>query len=158
MTQLRVTLKRDLGDGGAWLDQSNGSPSHLHQVLKALVQDSNVDVTARQATIATGVIGSYLVKAKDKTKNVPQLTQLDIHCEGPGTATNTVVQVRVNGTVKGTATVVAAATGAGLTARAVISPAIDLFDQDLVDLNVSTAPTGGTGLTAVARIRSVIVE
>lgn len=153
----RVILKRELGEAAAWLDKSNGGQSSLHQVLKSMNYDCNADVVGRQSNIATGVIASYVVSLADKTRNT-QLKELQIAVGGSGTTTNTVVQVRVNGTSKGTATVVAAATGAGLLNKVAISPAIDLADGDVVDLNVSTAPTGGTALTAVARIRSVTVE
>lgn len=160
LTVQRVILKRGAGDdGGAWQDQSSGAPSTLHSVLKSMISDSNADVVGRLAVIATGVFASYVVSLKDATRNT-QLVELQIGIPtgDAGTTTNTVVQARVNGTVKATATIVAAATGSGLVNKVVLSPAVDLKDGDIVDLNVSTAPTGGTQLTAVARIRSVSVE
>jgi len=85
------------------------------------------------------------------------LDTLSIDLAVCGTAGQTDVQVRVNGVAKATLTITnAEADGIFKVSTTPINLA--LAKGDVVDINVSAAPTGGTGLSATARLRPVTVE
>ena len=143
------TLKQYLGDAGAAIDESHGA-DRLYDVLKALAEGLSEMVTAYQATIATATIAAMVT---DKNTVLDSLRTSVAVC---GTATTTTVQIHVNGVSKGELSTAHDDTD-GIKKSLVISPAIDIVAGDLIELVVSAAPTGGTGLSATARFRPVTV-
>lgn len=144
----RKTLKKFLGEGASLLDDSNGA-HNLYAVLKELAEGASEILTAYQANVATGILTSFVVQ-RDST-----LRGLAISLAVCGTAGSTTVQVRVNGVSQGDLTI--ANTDADPTYK-VLSLDLNVNVGDVIDINVSAAPTGGTGLSATARIRPVIAE
>jgi hypothetical protein len=132
-----TTLKKTIGDGGGGNDRVHGSDT-VYDVLKAMALEPRALHSARLATIATGIFSSLIVKGKRKP------VELRAEVEVCGSAGSSVVEVRQNGTV--IATLTFANTDADPTKKSVAITAV-LADNDKLDFNVSTAPTGGTGLT-----------
>lgn len=144
----RKTLKKFIGEGASLLDDSNGA-DNLYDVLNELVEGVSDCVTAYQAVVATGIIGSIVVQ------RASTLRSLSASLAVCGTAGSTTLQVRVNGTSKGS---LSWANTDPDPSYKTLSLDINVAAGDVVDLNVSAAPTGGTGLTATARVRPVIAE
>lgn len=143
-----ATLKRSLGEAGAFIDDSHGE-NQLYKVLKALAEQGTV-YGAQLATITAVAFGGFTVDQATKLHSL--MTRVAV-C---GTAGQTDVRVRVNGTlVGGTATTLN--TDADPT---VVTVALDieLAAGDFVELVVTAAPTGGTGLTGSLRMSPVTVE
>lgn len=143
-----VILKRDLGNAAAHIDASNGAP-RLYDVLKALVEGVSDNLNWYQATVATGILNGMVMEKAGVIRNLSGYLAV---C---GTAGATTVQVRVNGTSKGTFTIDNADPDG---TKKSVDMNIDVAVGDVVDLNVSAAPTGGTGLTVSARIRPCKAE
>lgn len=147
----QANLKKSLGEAGAFFDDSHGE-NRLYDVLKALAE-SGETLNVTQAVIATAVLATLIVDRASKLGN------LWVNLEVTGTAGSTVLEVKVNGTIVGAITVgnaVADDTSAGL-ALADLAGA-DLEAGDVVSLEVTTAPTAGTGLHATLRLKAVTVE
>lgn len=145
-----ATLKRSLGEAAAFIDDSHGD-DRLYKVLKALAESGN-PLDAEQAVIATGVIGSKVVSQEE------WLTELLIRIGTTGTAGSTTVQANVNGVGQTPDVTIANTDPDGSTATAVFDPPIQLVPGDLVEIEVTAAPTAGADLTAAAKLQSVLVE
>jgi hypothetical protein len=145
-----TTLKKTVGDGGGGADRSHGSDT-LYDVLKSMAKEPRLLTSARLGTIATGVFHKFVASGKRK------LLEFVVEVEVCGSAGSTVVELRQNGTVIGTLTF--ANTDPDPTTKRVAVTTF-LADGDRVDFNVSTAPTGGTGLSAAVyeRFGSIDVE
>lgn len=155
----RTTLKRLMGDAGAGLDQSHSppAPGRLYDVLAALVNQSRPPLLQANVagTIATGVLNRITITAPDV------LRELSARVDVCGTAGQTVVQVRVNAVSVGSLTIDnAAADPTQVKVQLGTTPGagIDVKDGDIVDINVSTAPTAGSGLTVAVRSCPIDVE
>lgn len=143
-----ATLKSALGDGGSFFGDSHGE-DNLYKVLKALAEEG-APLNARQATIATGIIGGMLV---DKaTKGVA----LRIAIGTTGDSGSTSVRAKLNGTLTG-ATATIANTAADGT-KAAVALDIALVAGDLLEIEVTAAATNAADLTASIHTRDVTVE
>jgi hypothetical protein len=107
--------------------------------------ETPIDVLGSQSTVATGVIGGRIMRAKGLLRGVSAKLLV---C---GTAGATTVQVRKNGVSAGEVTIDNADPD-GTMKTVGINPAVTLAAGDMVDLNVSAAPTAGSGLAAFADI------
>jgi hypothetical protein len=143
-----ATLKRALGEADAFIDDSHGE-NHLYKVLKALAEEGT-HLSAYQGTIATAILTGMVI---DKATKLVSLRTAVAVC---GTAGATSVRVRVNGTLVGATATTDNAAADGTKTQ--VDQDIDLVAGDLVQLEVTAAPTGGTGLTASLHFRSVTVE
>lgn len=145
-----TVLKKLLAEGGAGQDRSHGSDT-AYDVLKSMALESRPLLSTRLPTIATGVLAELINKGKRK------LTAFKARVAVCGSAGSTVVELRVNTVVVGTLTF--ANTDPDPSTKEVAVNTV-LADGDLVDINVSTAPTGGTGLVATGyeRFGSIDVE
>lgn len=142
-----ATLKKTLGEGGAFFDDSSGE-DNLYDVLKALAEGHS-DLDAYQAAAATAVIASKII---DKPT---RLHSFRLNVAVAGTAGQTDVDLVVNGDVIATLTVDNAdADGTSVESEAAALP-LDLAEGDLVQLEVSAAATDATGVTASCRISGV---
>ena len=143
-------LKQYVGDAAAGLDNSHSprNGSRLYDVLKQLALGKPL-LSVMQATIATGVLARIPITAPDT------LRELSVRVDVCGSAGATTVQARVNTIVVGTLTVDNAATDP---TQVKLALAVDLKDGDIVDINVSAAPTGGTGLAVALRSSPVDIE
>lgn len=144
-----ATLKKWMGKAGAGLANDHGFDD-LHDVLAALAAGGAEQVSSYLATIATGLLGAMVVSQAGK------LNSLKAAVGTTGTAGATTVQVLVNGVSKGEVTV--DNTDDDGTVATDDELGIDLAAGDVVQLNVSAAPTAGADLVATARISSVVVE
>jgi hypothetical protein len=147
---MTITLKRSLGEAGAFINDSENGADTLYDVLNALCTGLSQNVTAYQAVVATGIIASMVV---DQDCVLDTLACKLAVC---GTLGATTVQLRVNGTAKCTVTIDNADADGTYEISAAAGFAVEA--GDLVDINVSAAPTGGTGLSATGRLRPVTVE
>jgi hypothetical protein len=146
----RAILKRGLGEGGAFSDTFGGYPgASLYEVLKAALRTGQM-LTVRQATIATGVITKMVATQPMVLRDV------GVHVEVAGSAGSTVVEIRKNGVAQNTITV--ANTASDPSTQLVNNLALELAAGDVLDFNVATAPTGGTGLVVTANFAPVDIE
>jgi len=156
-------LKKYLGEANAGIDNSHDpgpgtKKSRLLDVLTALCLGKPL-ISATLPTIATGVLARQVITGPDT------LRELSARIDVCGSAGNTVVQVRVNTVVITSLTIDNAAADPTQVKIAIPSVALgtdskgfDVKDGDIVDINVSAAPTGGTGLTATVRSSPIDIE
>lgn len=145
----QALLKQYVGEAGAGSDASHSpsvTPSKLYDVLKQLAAPKPYLTAHVPGTVATGVLARLPITKSDTLREL--VLRLDI-C---GSAGATTVQVRVNGTLvtNGALTIDNAAvdpTQSKIT-LGTAGAGVDVKDGDLVDINVSVAPTAGSGLTA----------
>lgn len=145
---MTVTLKKDLGKAGAFLDES-GPYDNLHDVLVAMAQGPIGAANAFQATIATATLNAVIASGAGK------ITGLKTSVGTTGTAGDTTVQVHLNGVSQGELTT--SNTEADGTAKS-LDLDVDLVEGDLVEIVVSAAPTAGADLAASVKLQPVIVE
>ncbi len=136
----------EAGAGGASDHSPSATPTKLYDLLKQLAQPKPYLSAHVPGTVATGVLARLPITRPDTLREL--VVRLDV-C---GSAGQTVVQARVNGVLvtNGALTIDNAAAdptqvkvtlGSG-------NAGIDVKDGDIVDINVSTAPTAGSGLSA----------
>ncbi len=147
---MTAVLKKSLGEAGAFIDESNGRPSRLHESLEALAEGS-MDLTGDQgspsvATLATFVAGKAM-----------RLQSLALNMGTAGTGGQTDVAVDVDGADVATATV-DNADADGSTALADLSTPVDVAAGAVVKLEVTAIPTGGANLVATAMFSGLQVE
>jgi len=149
-------LKQYVGEAGAGSDASHSPsalPTKLYEILKQLCLGKPL-VSVIQPTIATGVLARIPITAPDT------LRELSARVDVCGSAGSTVVEVRVNTVVVGSLTF--ANTDPDPSQKKVTlgtgNAGVDVKDGDIVDINVSTAPTGGTGLAVAVRSSPVGIE
>lgn len=146
---MAVTLKKDLGQGGAYLGDQSFPNDDLPAVLRAMCTGPTGSLCAYQATVATAILNGVVCNGPGK------LTGLRTSVGTCGTAGATTVAVLVNGVSKGTLTTDNA--DADGTKKS-LSLDVDLVAGDLVTLTVTAAPTAGADLVASASLQPVIVE
>jgi hypothetical protein len=156
-------LKKYTGEGGAGFDASHDpgpgtKKSKLLDVLTALCLGKPL-INAHLPTIATGILARAVITGPDT------LRELSARIDVCGSAGNTVIQVRVNTVVITSLTIDNLAADPTQVKISIPSVALgtdtkgfDVKDGDIVDLNVSAAPTGGTGLTATLRSSPIDIE
>jgi hypothetical protein len=144
-------LKKYLGEAGAGFDASH-SPrvgAKLYDVLASVAAPKPLLSSNVAGAIATGVLARMPITAPDT------LRELCVRIDVCGSSGQTVVQARVNTVVVGTLTVDNAAVDPS---QVKLALNVDVKDGDIVDINCSTAPTGGSGMTAVIRSSPVDIE
>jgi hypothetical protein len=147
---MTVSIKRDLGQGQAFLgDRSFSSSDGLPDVLRALAQGPIGQLNAYQATIAAATLNGIVACGAGK------IVGLRTSVAVCGSADSTTVQVQKNGTSVGELTT-GNAEADGIKKSLAID--VDIVAGDLIQLVVTAAPTGGTGLTVSAKLQPVIVE
>lgn len=146
---MTATLKKSLGEAAAFIDESHGT-DRLYDVLKTLAENGAEMLTDKLATIATGLLSGFVV---DKPSKLIGLRTSVGVC---GTADSTTVQVLVNSVSKGELTT--ANDDADGTKKSLVITPLALAAGDLVQLNVSAAPTAGEDLVATVRMQPVTVE
>jgi len=159
----QTILKKYLGEAGAGADGSHDpgpgtKKTKLYDVLAALCLGKPL-INAHLPTVATGILARAVITGPDT------LRELALRLDVCGSAGNTIVQVRVNTTVIASITIDNAAADPSQVKLSLPSTALgtdtkgfDVKDGDIVDLNVSAAPTGGTGLTATLRSSPIDIE
>lgn len=144
----RATLKRSLGEAGAFFDESNGE-DNLLAVLQAMAASSGETIGYSQATPSTGIKGAILCDSPTKLANVYMKATV------AGTSGSSTVAVLVNSVSKATLSVGNAE--ADGTAKG-LAIGLDLEAGDLVELSVTAVATAATGLSATVRLKPVTVE
>lgn len=134
-------LKQLVGDGGAGHDQSHGSDT-LRDVVAAMIDGMPPAVTARQATVATGVVNGCVV---DRTGRYDVVLEMDVGTTG--TADDTVVEAQANGTLIPDVTGTIDNTDADGTSVRAEAQNVLLTRGDVVQLEVTAAPTAGANGT-----------
>lgn len=144
----RATLKASLGEGGAFLDDSNGD-DNLHAVLAALAASSGETIGYSQASPTTGIKGSLLCDSPTKLSNIyvkvgttgsGLQTDFDVNVNGVQVAQLTVSNTEADGVSKG------------------LSIDLDLEAGDLVELEVTAVATAVADASATVRLKPVTVE
>jgi hypothetical protein len=143
-----IVLKQNLGEAGALVGDKSIGVDTLYDVLKAQIQ-GGTPLTAYQATIATATLNGIVL---DKPHKLTNLRTAVAVC---GTANSTTVQVHKNGVSQGELTT---ANDDADGTKSSLDLDVDCVAGDLIQLVVSAAPTGGTGLTATAKLEPVDVE
>lgn len=151
---MRATLKRSLGEAGAFICDSHGS-DRLYDVLKALAMAGGDLLTATVATPSVAVAATLLVDQPTR------LASFAIDVGTCGSANTTTVVVTKNGTAITGATISVANTAADGTS--VVLDASDFGDVeldpgDLVAISVTAVATDVANLNAAVRLNPVKVE
>lgn len=145
---MRATLKRSLGEAAAFIDDSHGE-DRLYEVLKALAGQGET-LSGRQDAVTADVLASIIVDEETTLKSFRTVLGTT------GSAGQTDVELKVNGsTVATLSTTNAEADGMS---KAATGLPLDLEAGDLVEIEVTAAPTAGANLTATARLGAVTVE
>lgn len=143
------TLKKWMGEAGAGLANDHGY-DNLFDVLSEIALGGSEHLSSALAVIATGVLDALVVG------QVSKLTSLKASVGTTGTAGATTVQVLVNGVSKAEVTVDNTDTDGIVITDEDLD--VDLAVDDVVQFNVSAAPTAGADLVATVRMSSVAVE
>ena len=144
----RATLKRSLGEGGAFIDDSHGD-SNLYAVLQALAASSGEVLSYFQASPTTGVKATILADSPTT------LATVYAKAGTAGTAGTSTIDVLVNGVSQGTLSIdnaEADGTSKGLAYN------VELEAGDEVRLSVTAVATGAADLSATVRLKPVTVE
>ena len=147
-------LKKLLGEAGAGLDDSSGLSSTLREVLTNMVK-AGVPLAVRQGTIATGI----LIRMVAQFDGV--IGDLGLTVGTTGTAGATSVVVNKNGTVLATAPVAVDNTDSdGISSSTDLSsdPAAAFVKGDIIDIEVTAAPTAGANLDVSLHLRPASIE
>lgn len=144
----RATLKRSLGEGGAFIDDSHGE-DNLYAVLAALASNGP-SIDAKEATPTIGIKASKVVDAPTK------IGTLYTNIGTTGTALQTDVRVRVNGSlITGTLTTdnaEADGTSKGLAYD------YELEAGDLVEIDFTAVATNAANVAASLKLQPVTVQ
>jgi len=144
----RATLKRSLGEAGAFFDDSHGA-DNLMDVLQALAASSGETLPYAEATPVVGIKATLLADSPTTLANVYAKVGVT------GTAGATTFAVLVNSVSKATLTIGNAeldGTSKGLAINLPIEPG------DLVQLSVTAVATGATNAVGTVRLKPVTVE
>lgn len=147
---MTATLKRALGEAGAFIDDSSGRPSRLVEALAALAEGS-ANLRGQQAVPATAVLDAMVAQLATKLQGLTLLMGttgtatgaiLELHVDGSAVASVTIDNTEDDGTVK----------------SATLTAPIDVPAGSLVELVVAAIPTAGADLAATARLSPLVVE
>jgi hypothetical protein len=151
----QALLKQGLGDASAEFssDHSSGPagiPTKLNDILNQLCKPKPYLSVHNAGAIATGVLGRLVMNKADT------LRELAVRVDVCGTAGQTSVQVRVNAAVVANGTLVVDNADPDPSQKKIVLGAggpnggagVDVKDGDIVDINISVAPTAGTGISA----------
>jgi len=142
------TLKQLLGNAGAGIDESHGT-DRLYDILKAMLEGNSETISDIQATVATGLLAGIIADGEAK------LVSLRVKVGTTGTAGATTIQILLNGASQGELTVDNTDTDGTEKSLALD---VDITAGDVLQLNVSAAPTGGANMIASARLQPVAIE
>jgi len=142
-----ATLKKSLGDGGAFICDSHGD-DNLLDVLTALSNAGEV-LTCKEASPTTGIKASLL------TDVASRLGTLVIKAGTCGTANQTDVDVNIDGVQAAQLSIDNADTDG-----TVVSEEIDVAvpASSLVEIEFTAVATGAANVTATLRLKPVTVE
>jgi len=143
----RATLKRSLGDGGAFISDEHGD-DNLLAVLTALASMGE-PLSIKEASPSTGIKASMVADVSSK------IGTLYVNVGTTGTANSTTVQVLVNGSSVGSLSVSnteADGTKKGLAVDQNISAG------DLIEINFSAVATGAANVAATIRVKPITIE
>jgi len=144
----RATLKRSLGEGGAFIDDSHGE-DNLYAILAALASNGpSLDV--KEAVPTTGIKASKVVDAPSR------IGTLYTNIGTSGTAGQTDVRVRVNGTLI-TGTLTTDTAEADGTAKGLAYDQ-ELEAGDLVEIDFTAVATDAANVAASLKLQPVKVE
>lgn len=144
----RATLKRSLGEAGAFFDDSHGE-DNLLAVLTALA-NAGESLSAKEASPSTGIKASMVM---DRSSRIASLYS---NIGTTGTAGQTDVRVRVNGSLI-TGTLSTLNTEADGTYKG-LAYDYDLEAGDLVEIDFTAVATGAANVAATLRMKPVTVE
>ena len=146
-------LKKILGEASSFLADDHGD-SNLYDVLAALCKQG-MPLTVRQATIATGVLISYVAQQDGV------IGDLGLAVGTTGSAGATSVVANKNGTPLATAPAAVDNTDADGTTRSVDlsgDPEAAFVAGDVIDIEVTAAPTAGANLDVTLHLRPVSIQ
>lgn len=149
------TLKKTLGEAGAWLADDHGE-SNLYDLALAAVKYGSA-LTVRQATIATGVVFAYVAQFDGVIGNLSMVVGTT------GTSGSTTVVVNKNGTALATAPASIANTDADGTGNSTDlsgDAAAAFVAGDVIELEVTAAPgtSSGANLDLALHLRPASVQ
>jgi hypothetical protein len=144
----RATLKRSLGEAGAFFDDSHGEDN----LLAVLTSMANVgeSLSVKEASPSTGIKASMVMDGASR------IGTLYTKIGTTGTALQTDVRVRVNGTLI-TGTLSTLNTEADGTYKG-LAYNYNLAAGDLVEIDFTAVATGAANVAATLRMKPVTVE
>lgn len=146
-------LKKSLGEGGAFIGDSHGD-DNLLAVLTNMVK-AGTPLAVRQATIATGI----LIRMVMQFDGV--IGDLGLTVGTTGTGGSTQVVINKGGTVLATTPAAVANTDAdGISSSTDLStdPAAAFVKGDIIDIEVTVAPTAGADLDVALHLRPASIQ
>ncbi len=149
MSELAV-LKKSLGEAGAFIDESNGRPSRLLEVLTALVNGLAESLSLSEVNPSTGV-KEVLVVDQDTSYEATMRVKVGT----TGSSSSTTVELQVNGSVLITLDIDNTDPDGTIKFDTAL---IDLKQDDVVELEVTSVAGAAMNLSVGARLRPVIVE
>lgn len=148
-------LKKTLGEAGAFFADDHGD-SNLYDVLKAICKQGQT-LTALQATIATGVLKSYVATQGGV------IGDISLQVGTTGTSGATSVVVNKNGTPLTLAPASVdntAADGTAVSADLSSDPEAAFVAGDVIDIEVTAAPgtSSGANLDVTLHLRPASIQ
>lgn len=146
-------LSSSLGEGGAFIGDSHGN-DNLLAILTNIVK-AGAPLAVRQATIATAI----LIRQVAQFDGV--IGDIGLHATVCGTAGSTVVKVNKNGTALATfPTAIEHDDADGTSSSTDLSGDAEaaFVAGDIIDIEVTTAPTAGENLDVVLHLRPASIQ
>ena len=144
-----ATLQRDMGEANSYFSDDSGK-DNLAKVLAALSSAGETLSFKQVGATTTGI------KASMVTDVPTRIATLQVHVGDTGDAGDTVVSIRVDGTLL-TPTVTVDNAEDDDTAKGVaVDTKVDA--GSLVEIDITAAPTAGALVTATLRLKPVTVE
>lgn len=143
----RATLKRSLGEGGAFIDDSHGE-DNLLDVLTALANMGEV-ISAKEASPTTGIKASLVADSPSRIGNIYAVvgttgtagqTDVSVLVDGVSVATLSILYSEDDGTAKGS------------------SVDYDVEAGALIEIQFSAVATGAADVAATLRMKPVTIE
>ena len=145
----RATLKKSLGEGGAFIDDSHGE-DNLIAILTALA-NSGDSLSVKEAVATTGIKASMVMDVASR------IGTLFVNVGTTGTAGQTDVEVRVDGAIVADSKVSVLNTDADGTALGV-EVNEDVEVGALVEIDFTAVASNNANVTATLRVKPITVE
>lgn len=143
----RATLKKSLGEGGAFIGDSHGE-DNLLAVLTSLSNAGEV-ISFKQATPTTGIKASLVADVASR------IGTLYVNVATTGTAGQTDVDVLLNGVSQGQIVIDNTESDSF---KAGLAINIDVAAGDLVELDFTDVATNAANVAATVRMKPITVE
>jgi len=148
---MTAILKKNLGEAGAFFDESSGQPNRLYEVLKALAESAGQKVEVFSAAPTAIVLTSRIADRAGFVSKFALALGTTGSAAGP-----TVITLSVAGTVVATLSI--AQTEANGTRKVATFDEVAVAEGDVVEIEATGVSTGAANLDASTTISPVSIE